>query len=712
MRFNLKLIAFLLSIILFSLSNAIAEVEKGNDEKAKKEPILEEIKVEATPIVSGIPLEQQSSIGSGLNLALQETPASVEIITKDLIRERANTNALQALENAAGVTVSHSFGILRTQMRGFDVILGIPILYNGFRYPGLAMSPRGVFNYERIEVIKGASSVLHGLGSMAGAINYVTKKADGKEEREILLSYDKWDTKTIGLGIGGKATNSISYRFDASYIAANKGSFGHVDRSSYDYHHLSGEVAISISDQLKVSLGGERFRDNAEGYFGTPIVNGKIDKRLRYKNYNVDNDHLDKEVNWLTLKIEALPAKGINLTNETYINSENRFWYNAEVYTYDPGTGKVTRSDFLHIKHFQNIIGNRSEMTITHKIGDIRNRLLIGFDLSRNRHQRNNNSPYIGSDTVDLFNPLPGVFTTESAFLPLRRTYVNNFAIFIEDFVDVTKQLKFTFAGRHDKINMNSNNLRDNTSFSKRWSGNSYRAGLLYDIMPNVTLYGQYGNALEPPAQIVTLTPAQRGYGLTRAKQAEIGVKGKLPENLGEATLALFHLERSDILTRDPNNPGLVIQIGQQSSKGIEIAIAVRPIKQLTIEANGAFMDSKFDVFNESVAGKSVSRAGNLPPNTPEKVGNLWVTYKPIKNWLTGTHVRHVGKRSANNANSVWMDGYTTVGAWVSYKSKIGDWTLRINNITDKVYAASSYGDTQFMLGEPRSVSLLWSMKF
>lgn len=141
MRFNLKLIAFLLSIILFNLSNAIAEVEKGNDEKAKKEPILEEFKVEATPIVSGIPLEQQSSIGSGLNLALQETPASVEIITKDLIRERANTNALQALENAAGVTVSHSFGILRTQMRGFDVILGIPILYNGFRYPGLAIEP-------------------------------------------------------------------------------------------------------------------------------------------------------------------------------------------------------------------------------------------------------------------------------------------------------------------------------------------------------------------------------------------------------------------------------------------------------------------------------------------------------------------------------------------------------------------------------------------
>lgn len=697
---------------MLSLSYAIAEVKKDDEDKTKKDAILEEIKVEATPLTPGLSLEQPASVGSGLNLTLQEIPASVDIITKEVMRERGNTSALQAIENAAGVTVSHSFGILRTSMRGFDVILGVPVLYNGLRYPGLAMSPRGVFNYERIEVIKGASSVLHGLGSMAGAINYVTKKADGRDEREIFLSYDRWDTKTIGFGIGGKATNSLAYRFDVSYIDANKGSFGHVDRSSYDYHHLSGEIALSISEQLKVILTGERFRDNAEGYFGTPIVNGKIDERVRYRNFNVNNDHLDKEVNWLSLKIEASPSKGVSLTNKTYANMEDRFWYNAEVYTYDPTTGKVNRGDFLHIKHFQNIIGNRSELSFNHNIGNMRNRLLIGFDISRNRHQRNNNSPYVGSDTVDFLNPIPGIFTTQSAFLPARKTYVNNTAVFIEDYIDITKQLKITVSARHDKINMNSNNLRDNTSFSKRWTGNSYRAGILYDIFPNVTVYGQYGNALEPPAQIVTLTPAQQGYALTRAKQAELGVKGKLPGGIGEATAAWFHLIRSDLLTRDPNNPGQVIQIGEQSSRGIELAVVIRPVKQLSIEANAAILDSRFDVFNESVGGKSVSREGNLPPNTPEKVGNLWVTYRPIDNWQIGTHLRHVGKRSANNANTVWMDAYTTLGAWVSWKSKYGEWTLRMNNLTDKVYAASSYTDTQFMLGEPRSVALLWSMKF
>ncbi len=708
----MRMLFMLLGCCLLSLALVFSASAEEAKKEAQKEATLEEIKVEATPIASGLPLELPASVGSGLDLTIREIPASVDIITKELMRERGQTTALQALENSAGVVVSHSFGIIRAFMRGFDNITGLPILYNGFRYPGLAMSPRGTFNYERIEVLKGPSSILHGLGSMAGAINYVTKKADGREEKELLLSYDRWDTKTAGFGIGGKHGDSLFYRFDASYMSADKGSFGFVDRSSFDYYHLSGEVALSVNDQLRVTLTGERYKDDAEGYFGTPIVNGKIDKRVRYKNYNVENDHLDKTVNWLSLKIENNPTKDIIIRNESYFNIEERFWYNTEVYTYNPSTGLVARGDFLHITHYQNMMGNRSEVSFNNSIGGMRNRLFIGFDLSRNRHQRDNNSPYAGSDTVDFLNPIPGIFSSQSPYLPARKTYVNNAAFFLEDYIDITKELKFTFSGRHDKINMCSHNLRDGTSFNKRWSGSSYRLGLLYDIMPNITLYAQHGNALEPPAQIVTLTPAQQGYGLTRAKQVEFGVKGNLPGNIGEATLAWFNLKRSDILTRDPNNPGLVIQIGEQSSKGVELAVVVRPIKELTVEANGAILNSEYDVFNESVSGKSVSRAGNLPPNVPEKVGNLWITYKPFRDWQIGTHVRHVGKRSANSANTVWMDAYTTLGAWITWKTKVGDWTLRGNNLTDRVYAASSYTDSQFVLGEPRSVSLLWTMKF
>ncbi len=132
MKYCFRFISFLLLFVLFSLSNAIAKTTKDEDEKAKKDPILEEIRVEATPIVSGLPLDQAASVGSGLNLTLRETPASVDIITKEVMRERGNTTALHALENAAGIAISPSFGILRIFMRGFDNITGLPYCFLTF----------------------------------------------------------------------------------------------------------------------------------------------------------------------------------------------------------------------------------------------------------------------------------------------------------------------------------------------------------------------------------------------------------------------------------------------------------------------------------------------------------------------------------------------------------------------------------------------------
>lgn len=104
----LRVFVVCIIVLMFCVTSAIAEEQKEGNEKAKKEVTLEEIKVEATPIVSGLPLEQAASVGSGLNLTLRETPASVDIITKEVMRERGNTTALHALENAAGIAISPS----------------------------------------------------------------------------------------------------------------------------------------------------------------------------------------------------------------------------------------------------------------------------------------------------------------------------------------------------------------------------------------------------------------------------------------------------------------------------------------------------------------------------------------------------------------------------------------------------------------------------
>lgn len=153
-----------------------------------------------------IPLDTPTSTGSRLGLTVRETPASVEIIDRDTLRSRGLTTTQQALDSAVGVTAGQCFGLTCYSTRGFSGTLSLPFLYNGLRYPGLAMSPRGTFNYDRIEVIRGPASVLNGFGSIGGAVNFVTKAATGVEEKELFTSFDSWSQKTVGIGVGGSAT--------------------------------------------------------------------------------------------------------------------------------------------------------------------------------------------------------------------------------------------------------------------------------------------------------------------------------------------------------------------------------------------------------------------------------------------------------------------------------------------------------------------------
>jgi iron complex outermembrane receptor protein len=659
-------------------------------------------------------LDAPVASGSRLELTVRETPASVEIIDRDTMRSRGLTTTQQALDSAVGVQAGQCFGLTCYSTRGFAGTLSLPFLYNGLRYPGLAMSPRGTFNYDRIEVLRGPASVLNGFGSIGGAVNFVTKAADGVPETELFTSFDSWNQRVVGVGVGGSATEQLAYRLDVSHAGGPRGSSGFVDRTSYEYYHASGELRLAATERFTATLAGEYIKDQGEWYFGTPTRNGRILSGTKDENFNVDDDRVAKDIRWLRLRLEQQLDAATSLSNETYSNNENRYWRNAEVVDIDPVLPVVTRSDFLAIQHDQELLGNVTQLKLNQPLFGLVNRLVIGYDISRNLHQRDNNSPFAGSDTVDLFNPVPGRFSSPSPFLPNRKTRLVQQALFIEDYLNLTDALKLSLAGRRDWIDLDSRNLRTDAAFDQQWSGNSYRAGLVYDLTPGIALYGQWSRALETPSQIVTLTEAQRNFDLTQGRQWEAGVKADLPRGWGEVTFAYFDIVRTDVLTRDPLDPTLTVQIGEQSSNGFELAVALRPHPQWAIDANVSLLDARFDDFNERFGAVSVSRAGNLPPDVAEKLGDLWVSFYPNADWRLGANAQYVGPRAANNANSITMDSYTILGLSASRALFGGEITLRGRNLTDKVYANRSYGTagSQFLLGEPRSVEVSWHGSF
>lgn len=574
------------------------------------------------------------------------------------------------------------------------------------------MSPRSTFNYERIEFIKGPSSVLHGFGAATSAVNYVTKKADDREETEIEVSAGSSDTYSIGLGKGGRLDEKTAYRVDGHFVNDGEGSYGFVDRSSYEDYHLSGELTRALTDNFSATISLDSFKDQGEGYFGTPVVNGKIDDSVDDNNYNVGDDRISKKVFWASLRLEWQINEQWSLRNDTYGNNEDRLWKNAEGYSFNDATGLVDRGDFLHIVHDQPIYGNRTDLVFNHSINGMNNRIVASFDYSYNRHQRDNNSPYGGADTLDFTNPQPGLFNSPDPFSSQRRTEVSSKAFYFEDFLELNDSLSLSFSLRHDVSDLDSFDLRAGSDFSKHYSADFWRIGTVYKFNEQFVAYAQTTRAFEPPSQIVTPTESSEQFDLTEIRQQEIGIKGNFLDGRINATVAVYDIARTNILTRDPVDPSQHSQIGEQSSKGVEIDVNYAINPQLSVSANMALLDAQNDDFIDNSGGTPVSREGNVPTDVPEKTANLWDAWKPNHVWKAEGGIHYIDERAANRSNTVFMDSYTLFDAYVGRTIGQGELTLHLRNITDEVYSNHSYGDGQFMLGEPRSFTLSWYQKY
>jgi iron complex outermembrane receptor protein len=134
---------------------------------------------------------------------------------------------------------------------------------------------------------------------------------------------------------------------------------------------------------------------------------------------------------------------------------------------------------------------------------------------------------------------------------------------------------------------------------------------------------------------------------------------------------------------------------------------------KLTAQANFSLVDAQYDQFTESVGGVVVSRAGNAPTNTPARVANTWLSYSLTPQWLAGVDARYVSSRFGDTANTFGDAAYTLFGAFAAYKlPKQGTLTVRVRNLTDKVYAAAVTGAPMFYLGAPRTFEVAWQTHF
>lgn len=675
--------------------------------------MLPEIQVVAPaedPLGGELTLDAPSATGSRLGLSIRETPAAVEIISGEAIRERGDTNAQSAATRATGIVSAASPGNGNTALaaRGFAGHGSVMQLYDGSRLyvgAGTVSFPADTWPLERIEVLRGPASVLYGEGAVGAVINYVPKKPSRTTtEHEALISAGSWGTDRAGLGSGGPLGESAAYRLDVSGTTSD----GYVDRSDSERYTLAGSLLLDVRDDLTLTLAVDGSKADDPTYFGTPLIDGAIDSRTRRRNYNVRDSVIAYEDLWTRLKAEWRPSAEVSVRNELYRLTSDRHWRNLESYTYQPGSGLIRRSGYLEILHDQTQEGNRLEAALDTVLFGRRNQLLVGFDVNRIRFRHTNNSPYGGTSDVDPFDFDPGVFVNLAGTAPKFRTRTRQFSVFAENALDLTDRLKLVAGVRNDQIDFDRTDLVSGDSFDKSFNPTTWRLGAVFDVTPDLSLYAQTSTGVDPLGSLITLTPSQEDFDLATGRQYEVGAKYAFLDGRGEATLSLYEITKEDLLSRDPNDPTRTVQVGEQSSRGVELTVGLRPTPRWSVDANATVLEAQFDEFVAEVGGNAVSRAGNVPRNVPEVVANLWVTHRLSSAWDVGAGVRYVGRRFADDANTVRIPSYTVTDAFVAWSSgRNTTWTVRVRNLFDREYVIAPYNaGNQFILGDPRSLEV------
>ena len=691
------------SLCLFAMNNAHAD----------SAPLTLPTGTISAPAVDDatVSLTTPTTAGSRLNLSAMQTPASVESLSGEQVRARGDRSVQDAVSRSTGIsrTGTPGDGGTSLQARGFTGQSSVMQLYDGNRmYTGMGTVtfPVDTWSVERVDVLRGPASVLYGEGATGAVVNVIPKKPfEGDIENHVRIGYGSYDSQQQAFDSGGSLTNTLSYRLNLNRLRSN----GWIDRGDSSSDFISAALCWQATDDLAFTLAHDYGDQRPQNYFGTPLINGRLQNSLRNKNYNVRDDQQHYNDQWTRLTTDWQINDAVSASNELYYLKAQRRWQNAENYNFDTATQQLSRSGYFGIGHQQEQVGDRQTFTFKHSLFGLDSQTVTGVDYNRIRFQLNSNSPFNdvlpNGQPLDLYHPQPGYFESANPYRDQFDSTTKQMSVFAENRTQLSERWSLVTGVRRDYVHVDRNNLIDDSQSDKTLTGNNWKAGLVFALTPQTSFYGQVATSTDGIGGLISLSPSQQQYDLSTARQTEVGLKQLFWDQRGEFTLAAYRIVKKKLLTDDPGNPTLKQQVGQQSSNGLEASLDLQLPHAWQLQANAAIVKAKYDDFSEVVDGQTLSYNGNRPVDVPRRTANLWLNKNLSDDLKAGAGVRYVDARYADMANRNELPSYTVVDATLSWQAlRNTTLGLQLNNLFDRQYAQSQYNaGQQWILGEPRS---------
>ncbi|MEM1256807.1 MAG: TonB-dependent siderophore receptor [Cyanobacteria bacterium P01_H01_bin.21] len=654
-----------------------------------------------------------ASTATRTDTSILDTPASIQIIPRQVLEDQQVTRLDEALNNVSGVTFGGTFvnTSLNFNIRGFDA----PTLRNGFRdFGGFTGVSPSITNLERVEVLKGPASILYGEVQPGGLINLVTKQPLSTPTYEISAQVGNRGVFQPQIDFSGPLVSNqrLRYRLNASYF--HDDGFTDFDQN-IERTFVAPVLAWQVSDRTHLTINAEYLNDQQP--FETGLVasgDGVVDVPFNRIIAEPDN-FTDSELFRVGYDLEHQLNDQWQIRNAFEYSNRDLLNVSALPLDFDEITGFVTRfpsKQELDTENFSlqtNIVGEFDTGSVSHT-------LLAGVDLNRTEDSEVTGFDFFNPSFLDIFNPIYGLTSIDEDNLPLFRDtdiQTDRLGVYLQDQIDITDNLILLAGVRYDTVEQKTiNNPTDvdptgseTTQNDDAWTP---RVGIVYQPVDFLSLFASYSQSFTPN---LGTTSAGDPLEPEEGEGFEIGIKAEFLEGDLFATLAYFDITRQNVATPDPLNAFSSVATGEQRSQGLELDVVGEILPGWNMIASYAYTDAR-------VTEDNLIPDGNGIFNIPEHSASLWTTYEIASGDLQGLGFgigfNFVGERDGDLENSFQLDDYFLTNAGIFYRRDNWRFALNAKNLFDIDYIAASNNSRSSGLepGAPFTIVGSVSVKF
>ncbi len=651
---------------------------------------------------------------------LLETPQTVNVVPAQVLRDQQPRNLDDALANISGITQANTLGSTQdaVMLRGFGDNRNGSIMQDGMPVvQGRALNATA----ERVEVLKGPSSLLYGIQDPGGVVNIVSKKPQLLQSTSLTVRGSTFGNGKNGSGgnldtTGPIGDSGLAYRLI-------------VDHEDEDYWrnygtHRESLIAPSLAwygDTTQVVFAYEHREFLSPFDRGTaidPKTNHPLDipatRRLdepfnnmegRSDLYRLEADH-DLNDDWKA-------HVGYSWNRETYDASQVRI---ASVNS----NGTLTRS----------MDGTRGALTTDRfataslegkvKLGGMQHDLVFGLDDEYRKIYRAELIRQAQRSAFSYVNPVYGndvQGTTVSAKDSAQTDLLRSDSLFFQDAIHLTDQWILVGGARYQMYDQYAGK---GVPFKANTDGNGQkwvpRAGLVYRYTDELSFYGSYTESFKPNSTIAALNDGSVLQGNLQPEESkawELGTKLDMPGRI-TASAALFDITKRNVLVSVGSGVDTVYSVaGEVRSRGLELDASGQLSERWSLIGSYAYTDAEVT--------KDPALQGKRLQNVAKHTGSLSAVYDVGSliggdDLRVGAGARYVGQREGDANNSFNLPGYTVADVFASYNTKIDGqkvkFQLNVKNLFDRTYYTSAASRVFVSMGDARQVSVSSTLEF